>query len=165
MQSHPATRRQEQTQPGFQVSLALVVRVALGPAHRLDEFYAHRPTGWKLIETHIAWVFLAGPLVYKVKKPVVFPFLDYETLERQGRGGARRGLGQRCPSARTAPDRCTPTAPPPVGETWYGRFWIGNERTKRSIGPKRQAGTSSGLTRRQAEQKLRRQSKPRTAPD
>ncbi len=39
--------------------------------------------GVELIETHISWVFLAGPLVYKVKKPVVFPFLDYGTLERR----------------------------------------------------------------------------------
>jgi aminoglycoside phosphotransferase family enzyme/predicted kinase len=46
-------------------------------------FYPHRPEGVELVETHISWVFLAGPLVYKVKKPVVFPFLDYGTLERR----------------------------------------------------------------------------------
>lgn len=47
------------------------------------EFYPDVPDRVDLIETHISWVFLAGPLVYKVKKPVVFPFLDYGTLERR----------------------------------------------------------------------------------
>ncbi len=32
-------------------------------------------------ETHMAWVFLAGDRVYKLKKPVRYPFLDYETIE------------------------------------------------------------------------------------
>jgi hypothetical protein len=32
-------------------------------------------------ETHMAWVFLAGERVYKLKKPVRYPFLDYGTLE------------------------------------------------------------------------------------
>ncbi len=35
----------------------------------------------ELIETHISWVFLAGSIVYKVKKPVKFSFLDFSTLE------------------------------------------------------------------------------------
>ena len=46
-------------------------------------FHLDGPDPVELIETHISWVFLAGPLVYKVKKPVVFPFLDYGTLERR----------------------------------------------------------------------------------
>lgn len=33
-----------------------------------------------LIQTHISWVLLAGPLVYKLKKPVDFGFLDFRTL-------------------------------------------------------------------------------------
>lgn len=32
------------------------------------------------IDTHAAVVFLAGPLAYKIKRPVRFPFLDYATL-------------------------------------------------------------------------------------
>jgi uncharacterized protein len=48
-----------------------------------SSFYPHRPDRVELIETHISWVFLAGQLVYKVKKPVVLPFLDYGTLERR----------------------------------------------------------------------------------
>jgi uncharacterized protein len=34
----------------------------------------------KLVETHISWVLL-GPDVYKVKKPVKLPFLDFSTFE------------------------------------------------------------------------------------
>lgn len=32
------------------------------------------------IETHMSWVFLVGQLVYKLKKPVRFPYLDFTTL-------------------------------------------------------------------------------------
>jgi aminoglycoside phosphotransferase family enzyme len=32
-------------------------------------------------ETHMSWVFLAGEVVYKLKKPVKYPFLDFSTLE------------------------------------------------------------------------------------
>lgn len=35
------------------------------------------------VQTHISWVFLAGPYAYKVKRPVRFDFLDYSTLERR----------------------------------------------------------------------------------
>ena len=31
-------------------------------------------------ETHMSWVFLAGENVYKLKKPVRFPYLDFSTL-------------------------------------------------------------------------------------
>jgi aminoglycoside phosphotransferase family enzyme/predicted kinase len=34
-------------------------------------------------ETHGSWVLLAGDRAYKVKKPVVLPFLDYGTLDRR----------------------------------------------------------------------------------
>jgi len=34
-------------------------------------------------ETHMSWVFLAGPHVYKLKKPVRFPYLDFSTLVRR----------------------------------------------------------------------------------
>jgi aminoglycoside phosphotransferase family enzyme/predicted kinase len=46
-------------------------------------FYPHDPRSVELRETHTSWVFLAGELAYKVKKPVVFPFLDYGTAERR----------------------------------------------------------------------------------
>ena len=34
-------------------------------------------------ETHISWVFLAGDRAYKLKKPIVLPFVDYGTPERR----------------------------------------------------------------------------------
>ena len=47
------------------------------------DFYPHAPQSVELRETHISWVFLAGNLAYKVKKPLVLPFLDYGTVERR----------------------------------------------------------------------------------
>ena len=46
-------------------------------------FYPHRPQEVKMMQTHISWVFLAGELVYKVKKPVNYGFLDFSTLEKR----------------------------------------------------------------------------------
>jgi aminoglycoside phosphotransferase family enzyme len=36
-----------------------------------------------LRETHMSYVFLTGDRVYKLKKPVRFPYLDFSTLERR----------------------------------------------------------------------------------
>jgi hypothetical protein len=46
-------------------------------------FYPHHPGSVHHIRTHISDVFLAGPLVYKVKRPVDFGFLDYSTLRKR----------------------------------------------------------------------------------
>ena len=46
-------------------------------------FYAHAPADVRLHETHISWVFLAGDRAFKLRKAVVFPFLDYGTPERR----------------------------------------------------------------------------------
>ncbi len=43
-------------------------------------WHAGRPPAVEVVQTHISWVFLAGDEVYKVKKPVRFPFLDFSTL-------------------------------------------------------------------------------------
>ncbi len=43
--------------------------------------YPHPVDDVQRIETHTSWVFLAGPWVYKVKKPVNLGFLDYSTLQ------------------------------------------------------------------------------------
>jgi len=45
------------------------------------ESFSHKPKELKLIQTHISYVFLADDLVYKIKKPVNFGFLDFTTLE------------------------------------------------------------------------------------
>jgi aminoglycoside phosphotransferase family enzyme/predicted kinase len=45
--------------------------------------YPHPATQVEVIQTHISWVFLAGDVAYKVKKPVDFGFLDFSTLRRR----------------------------------------------------------------------------------
>ena len=47
------------------------------------DFYPKRPSKVTHKETHISHVFLTDDLVYKVKKPVRFSFLDYSTLARR----------------------------------------------------------------------------------
>jgi aminoglycoside phosphotransferase family enzyme/predicted kinase len=47
------------------------------------DFYPHNPAEIELIETHISYVFIAGDIVYKVKKPVKFDFLDFTSLEKR----------------------------------------------------------------------------------
>jgi uncharacterized protein len=46
--------------------------------------YPHRPHSVKVVETHFAWVFLAGPRAYKLKKPLRQASLDYGTLAHRG---------------------------------------------------------------------------------
>src|SRR5262245_48123616 len=47
------------------------------------EAYEPRPQAIERIETHVSIVFLAGPLAYKVKRAVKYPFLDFSTLEKR----------------------------------------------------------------------------------
>jgi uncharacterized protein len=47
------------------------------------DFYPGRPDHVDVGETHISWVFLAGDRAYKLKKPLVLPFLDYATPRRR----------------------------------------------------------------------------------
>jgi aminoglycoside phosphotransferase family enzyme/predicted kinase len=44
------------------------------------ESYSHGPARVEHVETHISHVFLAGEVVYKLKKPVRYDFLDFTTL-------------------------------------------------------------------------------------
>lgn len=62
--------------------------------------HAGNPAEVEQIETHISVVFLAGDLAYKIKKPVVFPFLDYSTHESRRRACVKEVRINR----RTAPD-------------------------------------------------------------
>ena len=59
-------------------SLPPLIRALLDPAR-----YPHPVAKVELIETHASWVLLAGDFAYKIKKPVVLPFLDYGTLDRR----------------------------------------------------------------------------------
>jgi aminoglycoside phosphotransferase family enzyme/predicted kinase len=46
-------------------------------------FYPDAPSRVEVRETHISWVFLTEELAFKLRKEVVFPFLDYGTRERR----------------------------------------------------------------------------------
>nr|WP_290447297.1 MULTISPECIES: bifunctional aminoglycoside phosphotransferase/ATP-binding protein [unclassified Pseudomonas] len=43
--------------------------------------FPHPVENFQVIETHISWVLLTGPYVYKIKKPMNFGFLDFTSLE------------------------------------------------------------------------------------
>ena len=47
------------------------------------EAYPKPPRKIELVQTQISYVFLADNLVYKIKKPVDFGFLDFTTLEKR----------------------------------------------------------------------------------
>ncbi|MFA5323595.1 MAG: AAA family ATPase [Smithella sp.] len=47
------------------------------------DFYPHHPAEVELIQTHISYVFIAGDIVYKVKKPLKFDFLDFTSPEKR----------------------------------------------------------------------------------
>jgi aminoglycoside phosphotransferase family enzyme len=55
-----------------------LIQAMLDPA-----FYPHHPKKVELIQTHISYIFLTGEVVFKVKKPVNFGFLDFTTLEKR----------------------------------------------------------------------------------
>ncbi|MBL8367939.1 MAG: AAA family ATPase [Candidatus Accumulibacter sp.] len=45
--------------------------------------YPDPATCVELVETHASWLLLAGAFAYKIKKPLVLPFLDYGTLAKR----------------------------------------------------------------------------------
>jgi uncharacterized protein len=47
--------------------------------------YGPQVTQVELRETHMSWVFLTPNLVFKLKKPVRYPFLDFSTLDARER--------------------------------------------------------------------------------
>jgi uncharacterized protein len=47
--------------------------------------YPHAPASVAVKQTHMSWVFLAGDLVFKLKKPVRHPYLDFSTLAARER--------------------------------------------------------------------------------
>ena len=44
--------------------------------------YPHHPESVEIIQTHASYIAIAGPYVYKVKKPVDFGFLNFSTRPR-----------------------------------------------------------------------------------
>lgn len=59
-------------------SLPPLITALLKPEH-----YPEPADRVELIQTHASWVLLAGEFVYKIKKPIDIPFLDYSTLARR----------------------------------------------------------------------------------
>jgi uncharacterized protein len=53
------------------------------PALSDPSIYPHRPDSVQVVQTHISVVFIAGDLVYKIKKPLDLGFLDFTTLEKR----------------------------------------------------------------------------------
>ena len=54
-------------------------------AARREQLQAHEGAPVRMIETHVSWVLLAGPLAYKLKKPVRLGFVDFTTLAERRR--------------------------------------------------------------------------------
>lgn len=75
-------RLQGASEPGHRHPIAFA---RLVEALRDPSTYPDAPGAVEVRETHISWVFLAGDRAYKLKKPVVFPFLDYGDAERRRR--------------------------------------------------------------------------------
>src|SRR5690606_15001688 len=84
------------------------------------ESYGPAPVEVAARETHMSWVFLAGERVYKLKKPVRFPYLDFSTLPRR-EAACRAELAL---NRRLAPDVYLGVAPLTVSA---GGFSIGGE--------------------------------------
>lgn len=62
--------------------------------------YPHAPAAVETVETHMSFVFLAGERVYKLKKPVRYPFLDFTRLSAR-RANCEREVAL---NRRLAPD-------------------------------------------------------------
>ncbi|HVS01311.1 MAG TPA: hypothetical protein VMT16_00955 [Thermoanaerobaculia bacterium] len=58
-------------------------------ALRRSSAFPGRPRRVRAVETHMSWVFLAGDRAFKLKKPVVYPYLDFASVESR-RLDARR---------------------------------------------------------------------------
>lgn len=56
---------------------------ALIDSLRRPEAYGHPVDAIAVIETHISWVLLSGPVAYKLRKPVDLGFVNFTTLERR----------------------------------------------------------------------------------
>lgn len=67
-----AARPRVQVEPSFEAKLRFLQSARAFPG------LAQPP---QTLQTHMSWVFFAGDRVYKLKKPVRFPFLDFTTLQ------------------------------------------------------------------------------------
>jgi uncharacterized protein len=83
--------------------------------------YEPPPATIERIDTHASVVFLAGPLAYKVKRAVKYPFLDFSTLERRHEAC----LNELRVNRRTAPQLYLEVVPVTLGEN--GTFHLGGD--------------------------------------
>lgn len=74
LEAAAAARKQE-------AAMAVESESALIQGLLREEAYRHEARDIQLHETHGAWVVLAGPYAYKLKKPVDFGFFDFSTPE------------------------------------------------------------------------------------
>jgi uncharacterized protein len=85
--------------------------------------YPSRPQGLTRRETHMSWVFIGDRLVYKLKKPVRFSYLDFSTVgQREAACRAELRLNR-----RLAPAVYVDVAPLTLGE--HGLSLGGDGRT------------------------------------
>lgn len=86
-------------------------------------------------QTHISAVFLAGPYVYKVKKPVNLGFLDFSILEKRhsDRPAGCRGLPP--PARRRRPRIQAGCSMWRLRQVLQRRFRAGIPRIRESLGP------------------------------
>lgn len=84
--------------------------------------YPHRPDRVEVVETHISVVFVAGPLVYKLKRPVKYDFLDFTTIEKR-EAACREELRL---NRRLAPDIYLDVVP--ITRDSHGALQFGGER-------------------------------------
>jgi len=89
------------------------------------EAFPHEVTALELLETHISWIILTGPFAYKIKKPVIFDFVDYSTF------GARKEYCQKEVelNRRFAPNLYLDVVP--IREV-DGKLMVGNESLETS---------------------------------
>jgi len=85
----------------------------------------------RVIETHVSWVLLAGPLAYKLKKPVRLGFLDFTSLAER----------QRCCAFWWESLDLRVTRFHPAGRRWRGSWKRRGRRRRRS---RRRRGQNEG---------------------
>jgi aminoglycoside phosphotransferase family enzyme len=86
-----------------------------------SEAYAHRPRTVVVKETHMSWIFVAGDRVYKLKKPVHYPFLDFRSIEAREKNCREEVRLNR----RLAPDVYLGVVPLTIDET--GRLAVAGQ--------------------------------------
>ena len=108
-QNEPSMRRPDAEND----SISALARKVTFLSH--PESYTPVPDRIQPRETHMSWVFMNGARVYKLKKPVHFPYLDFSTLAR------RRSacLAEANLNRRLAPDVYLGVAPLTEGPSGY----------------------------------------------